>query len=197
MAMKFLPIHRNMAKTLTTGMTVIHNGKGNRQGMKAVIRNIKRDSVIGFVRVKFSGSGATQEYSREWFLDNFYIFEGDIKKMGGFFNGVPFIEKYKTYLCTNSQLKSKQQHNHAEIKALVEAKEEGYTSVIADNRDPLDEVGEYICIAKGQVIGNVHKTQRIAELAASAYTEENKCRVGILKVVADCNAKCVADIVRK
>ncbi|CAM0029464.1 hypothetical protein VPHD530_0029 [Vibrio phage D530] len=197
MAMKYLPIHRSMAKLIKTGMSVIHNGKGNRQGMKAVIKSVKPDSVIGFVRVRYCETGATQAYSREWFLDNFYLFIGDIKPMGGFFNGEPFVEKYSKYACTNSQLKKGHQHTHVEVKALVEAKEEGYTSVISDNRDPLDEVGDFILVSRGQKLSGQHKTQRIAELAAAKHTRENKCCVAVFKLVAQSNVVVDAEIIRK
>lgn len=73
----------------------------------------------------------------------------------------------------------------------------GLHPIPVKNRYQIDEVGEYICIAKGQVIGNVHKTQRIAELAATKHTEREKCRVAIVKVVSQSHPICKAEIHRK
>ncbi|AHN84684.1 hypothetical protein PV_033 (endogenous virus) [Gutovirus Vc1] len=200
MAMKFLPIHRSMAKLLKAGHTVVHNGKGNRQGMKAIIKAVRPDQVIGFVKVKYCSTGATQEYSREWFLDNFYLFVGDIDKMGGYFNGKPFITKYSKYACTNSQLK-KRQHTHAEVKALVEATEEGYTSIITDKKEEedLDRVGTYMVLDNdGKWLGT-HKTQRLAEVAASGIVKKDNKLVRIVQHVADVKPRVIveADIERK
>ncbi|QZI86116.1 hypothetical protein PODOV006v2_p0022 [Vibrio phage 15E36.1] len=192
---KYLPIHKKMRPCLKNGMGVIHNGGGTRQGFVGkIISTVGKE-----ITIHFTGKNFNQKYSWDWFLENFHIDILVIEKMKGYFNGTGYLSKYRLFIITDKALAQRQRNQHKDNKALAEASEGGYTSVVADKneQDPLDEVGEYICIAKGQVIGNVHKTQRIAELAASAYTEKNKCRVGILKVVADCNAKCVADIVRK
>lgn len=194
MAMKYLPIHRSMAKLLKAGHTVVHNGKGNRQGMKAIIKTVKHDQVIGFVKVRYPSTGVTQEYSREWFLDNFYIFVGDIDKMGGYFNGKPFVDKYSKYASTQSQLK-KHQHTHQEIKALVEATEEDYTSIITDKKveEALDEVGTYMVLDNNGKWLGTHKTQRIAEVAASGIVKKENKLVRIVQHVADVSPKVIVE----
>lgn len=198
MAMKFLPIHRSMYNSLEKGMNVVHNGRGNRQGMKGVIRMVRPTKTVGFVTIKYS-TGAIQDYSREWFLDNFYIFVGDIKGMGGCFNGVPFIDKYSEYAVTLPMLKEKQRPKHEAIKLIVNAKEAGATPVLDDPNDPLDEVGTFMVISGEGKWHGTHKTQRLAEIAAAAEVKKNNTRMRIVKHVADVEPRVVieADVVRK
>ncbi|CAM0028904.1 hypothetical protein VPHD529_0023 [Vibrio phage D529] len=188
MAMTYLPLHANMARTLKKGMTVVHNGQGNRQGMKGVINFVNESNRSQFVVIKYK-EGCTQSYSKNWFMDNFYIFVGDIKTMGGYFNGVPYLAKYAHFTCSNTKLKLGRQPTHKENKAVVEAK--------AAKVDPLDEVGTYLCLANGQLVCGSHKTQRLAEIAAGKHTKENKCVVSIVSVVSDSVPVCTSEIKRR
>ncbi|WLJ89344.1 hypothetical protein [Vibrio phage vB_ValA_R15Z] len=194
MAVKFLPIHKQMRKCLKNGMRVVHNGGGSRQGWAGKIIS----TLGGNVTVFFVDKGKNQKYSWDWFLEFFHICVDDIETMKGVFNGKGYNSKYRLFVVSHSELKQKQRNTHADNKALADAKDTGYTSIVSDkNTDPLDEVGEFLLIHRGKVLGEPHKTQRLAEIAASKFTKENRCGVGILKLVSEAKPVCEAEIIRK
>lgn len=193
MNLSYLPIHAQMEKCLTKDMKVVHNGAGNRQGMKGTIVKVNAGKDIDFVLVRFGvGSGASQYYSRKWFLANYYISLPSIEKMGGFFNGTPYIKKYEGYELPATAF-NVQRMTHGQCKSHLETVAGGYTPVI-DNKgqgtesitvaaiDPLDEVGEYFVL--GDVKTLAHKTQRIAELRAGYLAKTNNCTYMVVKVVS-------------
>lgn len=211
MAVKYLPVHKQMRKVIKGSMRVVHNGGGCRHGMSGHIIS----TLGGQVTVHFN-KGFNQKYSWGWFLENFYIDIETILKMSGIFNGTGYVKKYKLFSVTHQNLVAKKHNTHAENKAIVdaenkaivEAKLGGYTSIVNDKnadtnddkpaaRDPLDEVGDFILIAQSQMLGGTHKTQRLAEIAAAKYTRDNRCCVAVFKLVSQSNVIVDAEIVRK
>lgn len=192
---KYLPIHKKMRPCLKNGMGVIHNGGGTRQGFVGkIISTVGKE-----ITIHFTGKNFNQKYSWDWFLENFHIDILVIEKMKGYFNGTGYLSKYRLFIITDKALARRQRNQHKDNKALAEAREGGYTSVVTDKneQDPLDEVGEYVLLVKDGMLSSGHKTQRIAETLAAKHTKEKRCWVGIMKLVAESKPRCEADIIRK
>ena len=197
MANKYLPVHARMAKCLKVGMTVVHNGGGKRQGLVGKIKSVQQGEDKKFILVHFPNSNLefSQHYTKQWFLENFYISIDDVHKMGGYFNGKPFIEKYRPYMKGQGAMLLKKRNTHQELKAIVDAKASGFTSVIADKSDPLDEVGEYIVV--GEEGHPIHKTQRLAEIAAGVLVKKYSRKFVVAKCVAVAEPVTEVNIKRK
>lgn len=195
MTIKFLPIHSKMRMCINNGMQVVHNGGGSRQGWTGKIIS----TLGGGVTVHFKHNGKNQKYTWDWFLENFYISCYDIAKMKGTFNGKSYCDKYRLFALSHDSLKQKQRNTHKDIKALADAKDVGYTSVVTDKRDPLDEVGTYMVLDNDGKWHGTHKTQRLAEVAASGLVKNNNKLFRIVKHVADVKPRVIveADVERK
>lgn len=208
---KYLPIHPAMKPFLKEGMRVIHNGGSGRQGMTGVVSEMTKTT--GSVEVLFDSHNTSCSFSLKFFLDNFYIELCSIRKLYGF-KQASYIRKYHFFITCPAVLKRKQLNTHEEMKALVDAKAKGFTSVYEDKRpttkgqdftangptkDPLDEVGTFMVIDNDGKWHGTHKTQRLAEIAASSLVREKNKRLRIVKHCADVDPRIIveADVTRK
>lgn len=189
MAMTYLPVHAQMAKLLKKGVVVVHNGGSGYQGAKGIIQSVNLNKGNDNITIKFSEiqhRTGTISYSTKWFLENFYIFVGDIKQMGGFFNGTPYLDKYSDFTLYQGKLMIGKQPTHSMIKKQVDQSNlfEAVNVVDAPSQDLLDIVGEFkLCKVGGELIGN-HKTQRCAEIAGAAFVRGYSEKVNIWKLCA-------------
>ncbi|AUG87668.1 hypothetical protein [Vibrio phage VEN] len=213
MKLYFLPVHKMMHPTLKRFSKVVHNGGGSRQGWQGTITRINENSIT----VKFSE--LEQEYTWDWFKVNFYISTIAISKMKDFFNGEGYLKKYRTFCCQLGSLNTKR-NTHQEMKGIIDSVNEGYTPIYTDKRpqtasnikgakcsvvitddikDPLDEVGTFMVIDNDGKWHGTHKTQRLAEIAASSIVKEKNKRLRIVKHCADVDPRVIveADVTRK
>lgn len=213
----YLPIHPAMKPFLKEGMRVIHNGGSGRQGMTGIISEMTKTT--GSVKVLFDSHNTSCSFSLRFFLDYFYIEVESIRKLSGF-KQASYIRKYQDFITSPVVLENKQLNTHEEMKAIVDAKAKGFTSVYEDKRprtkdtirgadystviiddikDPLDEVGTFMVIDNDGKWHGTHKTQRLAEIAASSLVKEKNKRLRIVKHCADVDPRVIveADITRK
>lgn len=197
---KYLPLHPSMRNFLKNGMTVIHNGKTSRRGNKGFISGISGGTI--FITYSNPRIRSSQNYSIDWFMENFYIICSDILGMKGF-KGKGYFDKYKHLHKTPSEL-TKIQPKHCDNKTQVEHCSVSCLKKIRDTAlfmlgsplieekeeepliDPLDEVGEFIVleIKSGKICGK-RRTQRLAELLADSLYKEKKGKYLITKVVSE------------
>lgn len=210
MAMSYLPVHPRMFENyqIKKGDTLAINSGGKYQGCKAVVSIITDNHTRLRVYLRNNDQPAevyTQIYKNEWLVKNSWIFIGDIKRMGGAFNGNTYLEKYQSYARTISELRKSKCHGHELMKRQADllARESGADGVpihpdstCSGNVDSMDVPGVFHLVHRGKMLSS-HTTQRLAEIAASKFSKENRCSVGILKLVAEAVPRCESDIIRK
>lgn len=190
---KYLPMHPKMMKSIRVGMKVIHNGGNGRQGKLGVIT-----SVGAKIEVMFTGDQKFQEYSKNWFIDNFWMHSTAIYSYRGMFNGSGYWLKYHKFARSHDELAKHSYVNHEQMKHQIDAEmreakvreqnDKFYEEQKSD--DPKDKVGMFlVCDVEGKEVPLIHKTYRIAELAAQKATERDGKERHIMKTVGVVKAK--------
>lgn len=192
MSKLFLPIHPRMSLSSLIGATIINNAGNGLQGEEGVIVEV----VGGYTKVNYV-SGRSSRYLTSAFFKRFYV---SVLSLGltsqHNFDYAGFLGKYQNYSLTKQML-SQQRISHAEMKEQVDSKlKEKPVSQCETKQESVDATGHYLVMSKGEVVGTPHKTQRLAEIAASKHVKEKRCRAAVLKVVAEVNPICEAEVIR-
>lgn len=189
---KYLPIHPKMMKSISVGMKVIHNGGNGRQGKLGVIT-----AVGDKIEVMFTGDQKFQEYSKLGFIVNFWMHSTAIYSYRGMFNGSGYWLKYHKFALGHDELAKHSYVNHEQMKHQVDAelreakvREQNEKFYEEQTRLPEDEAGTFlVCDLEGNEVPLIHKTYRIAEMAARKATERDGKERHIMKTVGVVKAK--------
>lgn len=192
MSTLFLPIHPRMDLSKLVGAIIINNAGGGLQGQEGKIVR----STASSTHVEYT-SGRRSRYITSFFFKRFYVSVFSLETtMQHDFNYAGFVDKYKSYVLPKNVL-VKKCISHAEMKEQVDSKlKEKPVSQCETKQEYVDETGHYLVISKGEIVGTPHKTQRLAEIAASKHVKEKRCRAAVLKVVAEINPICEAEVIR-